>query len=89
MEAGSPQVGVTSPLLVSIYLHHVLDVWFEVDVKPRLVASSFLLRYADDVVLVFANEKIPHGCWRCYPSVLPGSALHPCKAVLVDSDRAC
>jgi len=57
MEAGSPQGGVISPLLANIYLHHVLDVWFEREVKPRLVGSSSMLRYADDAVLVFANER--------------------------------
>jgi RNA-directed DNA polymerase len=33
-EAGTPQGGVISPLLANIYLHYVLDVWFEEEVKP-------------------------------------------------------
>lgn len=55
-EAGSPQGGVISPLLANVYLHEVLDAWFEREVQPRLVGRSFMLRYADDAVLVFANE---------------------------------
>ena len=35
-EAGTPQGGVISPLLANIFLHEVLDVWFEREVKPRL-----------------------------------------------------
>jgi group II intron reverse transcriptase/maturase len=37
-EAGTPQGGVISPLLANVYLHYVLDVWFEQEVKPRLKA---------------------------------------------------
>jgi RNA-directed DNA polymerase len=56
-EAGTPQGGVISPVLANIYLHAVLDVWFERDVKPRLRARAFLVRYADDAVLGFALEE--------------------------------
>ena len=47
---GTPQGGVVSPLLANIYLHHVLDEWFERDVRPRLKGNSILVRYADDSV---------------------------------------
>jgi len=47
-EAGSPQGGVISPLLANIYLHEVLDVWFEREVRPRLQGRGRLIRYADD-----------------------------------------
>jgi RNA-directed DNA polymerase len=47
-EAGTPQGGVISPLLANIYLHEVLDRWFERDVRPRLYGAAFLVRYADD-----------------------------------------
>ena len=56
-ELGSPQGGVISPLLANIYLHEVLDVWFEDVVKPRLRGSAFLVRYADDAVMVFSWER--------------------------------
>ena len=57
-----------SPLLSNIYLHEVLDVWFEREVKPRLKGRAFLVRYADDFVMGFAARKTPDGCWRCCPS---------------------
>jgi retron-type reverse transcriptase len=45
---GTPQGGVISPLLANIYLHEVLDRWFEEQVKPRLEGAAHLIRYADD-----------------------------------------
>jgi len=47
---GTPQGGVISPLLSNIYLHEVLDVWFETEIKPRLRDSAHLIRFADDSV---------------------------------------
>ena len=48
--AGTPQGGVISPLLANIFLHHVLDRWFEEVAKPRLVSGCLKLR-------LFAAEK--------------------------------
>lgn len=50
-EKGSPQGGVISPMLANIYLHKVLDEWYEQEVKPRLKGKSFLIRYADDFII--------------------------------------
>jgi len=50
-EAGTPQGGVLSPLLSNVYLHEVLDSWFEQVVKPHLRGKAFLVRYADDFVI--------------------------------------
>ena len=47
-DRGTPQGGVVSPLLSNLYLHEVLDVWFERTVKPRLKGRAFEIRYADD-----------------------------------------
>ncbi|MBX3332195.1 MAG: hypothetical protein KF722_17470, partial [Nitrospira sp.] len=55
-EGGTPQGGVLSPLLANIYLHEVLDVWFEAVVTPRLKGPAFLIRYADDVIIVCGRE---------------------------------
>jgi len=52
---GSPQGGVISPCLSNIFLHHVLDEWFETEVKPRLKGKSTLVRFADDAVMAFAD----------------------------------
>src|SRR5437773_10690 len=56
-EGGTPQGGVISPLLANLYLHHVLDTWFEDVAKPRLRAEAFLVRYADDFVIVCAMKS--------------------------------
>jgi group II intron reverse transcriptase/maturase len=84
-EAGTPQGGVISPLLANVYLHYVLDVWFEEVVKPRLKGRAFLVRYADDFVMGFACEDDA----RRVLDVLPkrfgkyGLTIHPDKTRLV------
>jgi group II intron reverse transcriptase/maturase len=84
-ESGTPQGGVISPLLANIYLHEVVDQWFESVVKPRLKGLSFMVRYADDLVLTFSSEEDA----RRVMAVLPkrfgkfGLALHPEKTRLV------
>ena len=47
-QRGAPQGGVVSPVLSNVYLHEVLDEWFEHEVKPRLRGRAFEVRYADD-----------------------------------------
>jgi group II intron reverse transcriptase/maturase len=47
-DIGTAQGSVLSPLLGNVYLHHVLDLWFETEVKPRLRGRAVLVRYADD-----------------------------------------
>jgi RNA-directed DNA polymerase len=54
---GSPQGGVISPCLSNIFLHHVLDEWFENEVKSRLKGRSTLVRYADDAVMAFSDSR--------------------------------
>ena len=48
-ETGSPQGGVISPLFSNVYLHYVLDEWFEQQIRPRLHGAAYLIRYGDDV----------------------------------------
>jgi len=50
---GTPQGGIVSPVLANIYLHHVLDEWFEIAVKPRNKGQAYYTRYADDFVAAF------------------------------------
>ena len=49
--------GVISPLLANIYLHYVLDEWFEGVVKPRLRGEGYEIRYADDFLLCFQYRE--------------------------------
>jgi len=48
---------VVSPCLSNIFLHYVLDEWFENEVKPRLKGRGTLVRFADDVVMAFADFR--------------------------------
>jgi group II intron reverse transcriptase/maturase len=54
---GTPQGGVISPLLANVYLHVVVDQWFEEVVRPRLRGRGFMVRYADDLVMAFTLES--------------------------------
>jgi len=56
-EDGVPQGASLSPLLANVYLHYVLDQWFERDVKPRMKGEAYLIRYADDFIVGFELES--------------------------------
>jgi group II intron reverse transcriptase/maturase len=88
-EAGTPQGGVISPLLANIYLHEVLDAWFERDVKPRLRGPAFLVRYADDAVFGLAYEEDARRVLEVLPKRFGkyGLTLHPKKTRLIDFRR--
>jgi RNA-directed DNA polymerase len=85
VEKGSPQGGVVSPILANVFLHYVLDEWYEQEVKPRLKGRSFLLRFADDFVIGCELESDA----RRIMAVLPkrfgkyGLTIHPQKTKLV------
>lgn len=84
-DVGTPQGGVVSPCLANVYLHEVLDVWFEKQVKPRLRGRGFMLRFADDAVLVFSNEADARQVLRELPDRFGsyGLQLHPAKTRLI------
>lgn len=85
-ERGAPQGGVLSPLLSNLYLHEVLDLWFEQEVRPRLRGCAFLVRFADDVLLAFAREEDARRVLAVLPKRFArfGLTLHPEKTRLVD-----
>jgi RNA-directed DNA polymerase len=85
-EAGTPQGGVVSPMLANIFLHEVLDAWFDREVKPRLAGRAVLFRYADDAVFLFANESDARRVMEVLPKRLGkyGLELHPDKTRRVD-----
>jgi len=85
-ETGTPQGGVVSPVLANIYLHEVIDRWFVEQVRPRMRGAAVLVRYADDMVMIFKHEDDA----RRVEQVLPkrfgkyGLRLHPQKTRLVE-----
>ena len=88
-EAGTPQGGVISPLLANIFLHEVLDVWFEQEVKPRLRGRTILVRYADDAAMLFEYEDDAKRVMEVLPKRFGryGLKLHPDKTRLVPFKR--
>lgn len=74
-EEGTPQGGVISPLLANVYLHEVLDKWFEEEVKPRMKGRAFLIRFADDFVLGFEVEEDARRVMEVLPRRLEGFGL--------------
>ncbi len=54
---GTPQGGVISPILANVYLHYVLDMWFEEVVKKQVEGESLMVAYADDFVCAFRYQK--------------------------------
>lgn len=54
---GTPQGGVCSPILANIYLHYVLDLWFDKIVRKHCKGRAYMVRYADDSVFCFQYEE--------------------------------
>lgn len=55
-DKGTPQGGLISPVLANVYLHYVLDLWFEKAIKPKLRGEAYLVRYADDFIIMCQNK---------------------------------
>jgi len=84
-DEGTAQGSIISPMLGNVYLHYVLDLWFEHEIKPRLVGHARLIRYADDFVMGFARQEdarrvlaVLHKRMAKY-----GLTLHPDKTRLI------
>lgn len=56
-DKGTPQGGLISPVLANVYLHYVLDLWFELYVKIKCKGGAYLIRYCDDFVCCFEKEE--------------------------------
>jgi group II intron reverse transcriptase/maturase len=84
-ETGTAQGSILSPLLGNLYLHHVLDRWFEREVKPRLKGRAWLIRYADDFVIGFERRDDAQRVQEVLGKRLQryGLTLHPDKTRLL------
>jgi RNA-directed DNA polymerase len=85
-EAGTPQGGVISPMLSNIYLHEVLDGWFERTVKPKLQGRAELIRFADDFVVVCEQREDAEALLAQVTERFQsyGLTIHPEKTRIVD-----
>jgi len=86
---GTPQGGSISVLLSNLYLHYVLDLWFERVVKPRLRGEAYLVRYIDDFVVCFqyrADAQRVHDVLKRRLKRY-GLTLEPSKTKLVEFGR--
>lgn len=88
-EEGTAQGSVISPMLGNIYLHYVLDRWFEDEVKPHIRGKATLVRYADDFVIGFAHREDAERVMRVLHQRMGkyGLQLHPDKTRLLAFGR--
>lgn len=88
-EVGTAQGSVLSPLLGNVYLHYVLDRWFETEVKLRLRGRATLIRYCDDFVIGFEREDDARRVMDVLGKRMGrfGLSLHPDKTRLVPFRR--
>ena len=70
-ETGVVQGGVISPVLANVFLHHVLDEWFEREVRPRMKGRAFLIRFAMTLSLAASWKGTPGRSWPSGRSGLP------------------
>ena len=89
-ETGTGQGQVISPLLANMYLHDVLDEWFEHEVKPRLRGTAAEIRYADDFMLCFQYREDAERVLEVLPKRFAkcGLTLHPEKTRLLAFGRS-
>ncbi len=73
---GTPQGGIVSPILANIYLHYVLDLWFEKKVKPYCDGDAYLCRYADDFIAAFRYGRDADGFHAALGGRLEKFGLH-------------
>ncbi len=88
-ETGTGQGQIISPLLANIYLHYVLDVWFEEEIKPRLRGEAYEVRYADDFIFCFQYQEDAKRVLEVLSKRFAkyGLSLHPEKTRLIEFGR--
>ena len=90
-DAGAPQGGLVSPVLSNIYLHYVLDLWFEKRYAVNCAGNAYLIRYADDYVACFEHESDARAFLGAMTERLAAFDLEiePTKTALLRFGRQC
>ena len=88
-ELGTPQGAPISPILANIFLHVVLDEWFQREVRPRMRGDCFLVRFADDFVTGFRLKGDAERVFQVLPQRFEryGLRIHPEKSRMVQFSR--
>ncbi len=88
-EVGCPQGSVTSPILANIYLHACIDSWFHKISETHMQGGTELVRYVDDMVFVFENQKDAERFYQVLPKRLArfGLELHEGKSSIIPSGK--
>jgi RNA-directed DNA polymerase len=88
-EKGSPQGSVISPVLANVYLHEVLDTWFETVVKAHCRGQGVLYRYADDFLIGCELESDARRIMEVLPKRFAkyGLEINAAKTKVVDFRR--
>jgi RNA-directed DNA polymerase len=88
-DTGVPQGSGVSPMLSNLFLHEVLDTWFEDVVRPRLEGDAVLYRFADDAIILCARESDAKRIMAVLPKRFEkyGLTLHPEKTCVIRFTR--
>jgi len=84
---GCPQGSIVSPILSNVYLHRVIDKWFEESVCTHIEGQAAQVRYADDMVFIFENKSDAEKFYEVLPKRLNrwGLKLHMDKTQIIES----
>lgn len=88
-DEGTAQGSIISPMFGNVYLHYVLDLWFEREIRPRITGRARLIRYADDFVIGFEKPEDAARVLRVLHLRMAkyGLTLHPEKTRLIPFTR--
>ncbi|MCC7530491.1 MAG: RNA-directed DNA polymerase [Candidatus Melainabacteria bacterium] len=81
--------GLISPIVSNIYLHEVMDKWYDKDVRPRMRGRTHIVRWADDIVIIFESAVDARRVQEVLPKRFAkyGLTVHPTKTRLTEFRR--